>query len=171
MQNSNVAWLIIKSIASGQYRSGLLTALHYSMFAGLIFSLAYKSALISVLTGFISMLLLIVVLFLSYLEKKQRGIVFLSWFSINGGKPIELYDHAGKISYSMAYNNYSDAPVIWLRDIKNIKLNSDSTVSNMDGSPTYIKYWLPIDKNDRFAKIMQNDLYDIEDLAKNLAIK
>lgn len=170
MQRSFVTKVILNAIL-GPFRSGLMQVLHKTCLLFMISSISFSNPLVSLIALSMSFFLLFTMLTFSFLQESKTGIKLITTFSINGGKPIELYDHQGEISYTVSYNNYADAPINWLYDIKYLKLHYDSTVTNLDGSNTYIKYWLPLDKHERFAKIMQNNISDVVKMAKDSDIK
>lgn len=92
-------------------------------------------------------------------SNKRSSIVFLSWF-YRKLCPIELISFDGTRYYTLAkYESYNkmSAPVYFSSNIGHVILLEDGTIDPNSDS-RYIKYWLPLNKNDRALQILKCDI-------------
>lgn len=92
----------------------------------------------------------------SWISNTRSGIVFLSWF-FRKFRAVELISFDDTRYYTLAkYESYNkmSAPVYFGNNIGQVILLEDGT-TDPESDSRYIKYWLPLNKNDRALQILR----------------
>ena len=93
------------------------------------------------------------------ISDNKHVLIFLSFFS-KKIHPVELISFDNSRHFTLAkynHNNQLVAPVYFSSNVGQVILLDDGTVDKRSES-FYIKYWLPLNKNDRVRHILTNDI-------------